>query len=282
MKKCIRISIFIFLSVCFIACGSENNGARLHLESARTFYLNKDYNRAKQEIDSIRILYPKSVEERRQSLLLLDSVRYAENYKVIADCDSLINLFQPEVEETKKQFAYQRDKRYQETGAYIPKESFSDGYITGTNLRSGVTEEGLLFLESVFVGSSQKHNSLKLSTKDGLFIQSGIVTEDGANYRFTNMGKSYEVIRFTGISENGMAKFIFSNVDKPLTATLSGAGNYSFVLSNSTKKSIAKSFQLSTLMLELDSLKTTKEKAEFHIYNLDKKKGEIKDDIVGK
>jgi hypothetical protein len=69
-----------------------------------------------------------------------------------------------------------------------------------------------------------------------------------------------------------MAKFIFVNMDKPLTATIEGQGRYTYTLSQPVKSAIAKSYQLSVMMLQLDSLKTEKEKAEYRVYYLDNKK----------
>ncbi|MFV0419577.1 MAG: hypothetical protein ACK5KT_12720 [Dysgonomonas sp.] len=267
----------ILLSISFLACSQKDNGAKSRLDAARLLYEQKEYALAKQEIDSINKLYPKAIEERKASLLLLDSVRRAENQQIISECGSLITANMPELDKIKTLFSYQRNKEYQETGSYVPKETASSGPITGTILRSGVAEDGLLYIESVFVGGKQKHNQIKVSKKDGTFAQSQPVTDDGFNYRFTNMGKEYEVIRFMGSKENGVAKFIFTNSEEPLTVTLEGKDKYSYTLSKSIKTAISKSFQLSTMMLQLDSLKSAKEKAEFNIYNLDKKAGKVEE-----
>lgn len=270
----------VFLFVFLFACGTKDDGAKLRLDAARHFYANKEYSLAKQEIDSIKILYPKAFDQIRSGLAFLDTIRRAENEQVIAGCDSLIALHEPTLEAMKKLFSFQRNKEYQETGAFIPRESLSGGIITGTMLRSGVGEDGVLYIESVFVGSKQKHNQIKVSAKDGSFAQSLAVNDDGLNYRFSNMGKEYEIIRFAGASENGVARFIFTNSGNPLTATLEGQGKYSYTLSQTTKSAISKSFELSTMMLQLDSLKTAKEKAEYHIYYLDNKKDKAHTDNI--
>lgn len=273
----LKTILILLFSISFLACSQKDNGAKSRLDAARLFYEQKEYALAKLEIDSINKLYPKAIEERKASILLLDSVRRAENQQVISDCDSLITVNMPELDKIKSLFSYQRNKEYQETGSYVPKETASSGPITGTILRSGVDEDGILYIESVFVGGKQKHNQIKISKKDGTFVQSQPVTDDGFNYRFTNMGKEYEVIRFMGSKENEVAKFIFTNADEPLTVTLEGQGKYSYVLSKNIKTAISKSFQLSTMMLQLDSLKSAKEKAEFNIYNLDKKAGKVEE-----
>lgn len=264
--------ILTLFAVFSFACSPKDDGARLHLEAARSFYKQGKFDLAKQEIDSVNQLYTKTINERKASLALLDSVRRGENDHTIKVCDSLIILYTPEVEKYKKDFVFQRNKEYQETGTFVPKAVASGGVITGTILRSGVGEDGILYLESVFVGE-QKHNQIKVSTKDGTFAQSLPVTDDGFLYRFSNMGKSYEVVRFQGAKENGVAKFIFANKDNPLTVTLQGKNKYTYTLSQTLKSAVSKSYQLSVMMLQLDSLKTEKEKAEFKNYNLDERKG---------
>ena len=263
------IGIFSFLFL--LSCTSKDNGAQAYLDNARKYYNEQQYDLAKLELDSLRANYPTALPQLKQRLLLIDSIRRGENERTITLCDSLISIYQPELEKAQKLFIYQRNKQYQESGDYIPRESVSSGAITASTLRSGVTESGQLFIESVLIGA-QKHNKLKITVKGGTSVESIPVNDDGLNYRFSNMGKSYEVIRFIGADENGIGKFIAENEKSQLTATLSGAGKYSYTLPQSIKASITKSYKLSTIMLQLDSLKTEKEKAQFYNYNLDQKK----------
>lgn len=272
MQYWLRITLVVLLSIFAFACGVKDDRAKLHLDAARDFYAQGEYTLAKQEIDSINILYPKAIEERKAALVLLDTVRRGENDYTITICDSLIALYIPQIDKYKLQFSFQRNKEYQETGTFIPKESLTGGVIAGTTLRSGVGEDGILYLESVFVGGKQKHDRIKVSAKDGSFAESLPVTDDGFLYRFSNMGKDYEIIRFMGDKENGVAKFIYVNLNNPLTLTLEGQSKYSYSLSQTIKSAVSKSYQLSFMMLQLDSLKTAKEKAEFKNYNLNKKK----------
>lgn len=267
--KLIYVNAFVFLVILLLSCGDNNRDAQLQLSKVRTHYSNKEYALAKAELDSLNARYPKAIEVRKAGMALLDSIRTAENIQIKEMSDSLITIFQPQVEEKLKQFTLQKDKNYQDTGNYIPKESVTSS-ITTTTLRSGVGEDGRLYLESVFIGAG-RHDRIKLSLKDGTYVESLPVNEDGLNYRFTNMGRTYEVIRFTGEAENDVAEFIFSNVDKPISVTLDGNTKYSYTLTLQAKTAIAKSFELSRMMLQLDSLKTAKEKAEYHLYYLDNK-----------
>lgn len=262
---------WLIIPLLLVSCSAKDNGAQTLLDEARRLYQAKEYTLAKQQIDSISARYPKSIDERKAALALLDSVRRDEQLHIIAVCDSLIDINTPLIESLKKGFVFQRDKKYQEKGFYIPKETASDGRITSTMLRSGVEEDGKVYVESIFVGGGKKHNKVKVSVKDGSFAETLAVNDDGLNYRFSNMGVEYEIIKFGGTDENGLTRFISANKDKPLTLSLEGQAKYSYTLSPALKTALSKSHQLSTVMLQMDSLKTEKEKAEIHIKYLNEK-----------
>ena len=153
-------SIFILLSFLLLACTSENEEAQRQLNTARQLYSQAEYALAKQTLDSLKVNHPKAFPQLQAGILLLDSIRRGENEQIIAQCDSLISSFEPKVEQEKIKFSFQQNKQYQETGSYIPKESVTSS-ITSTTLRSGVEENGQLYIESVFIGG-QKHNKIKI------------------------------------------------------------------------------------------------------------------------
>jgi len=265
--------IFCTFFIVFFACGNKDEGAISYINEARLLYSQNEFDKARQIIDSLHTHYPKAYEQRKAGMALLDTIRRAENQYIISKSDSLIGLYSPELEKMKSSFLFRRNRQYQETGEYIPKESASD-VLTYTTLRSGVLEDGQLFLESVFLGQ-QKHSKIKVTSKDGSFLESLPVTDDGLNYRFSNMEKNYEIIRFAGKAENGIGKYIHVYKGQPLQLTLEGGGGkYSYTLSQTIKSAVSKSFQLSTMILQLDSLKKLREEAQFKIYYLDNKKGE--------
>ena len=162
-------SIFILLSFLLFACTSENEEAQRQLNTARQLYSQAEYALAKQTLDSLKANHPKAFPQLQAGILLLDSIRRGENEQIIAQCDSLISSFEPKVEQEKTKFSFQQNKQYQETGSYISKESVTSS-ITSTTLRSGVEENGQLYIESVFIGG-QKHNKIKILSKDGSFAE---------------------------------------------------------------------------------------------------------------
>lgn len=272
MKRLSVISAVISAILLIASCTPKSSEALDHLNKARQLYADKEYALAEQMLDTLHKLYPKALEERKAALVLIDSVRRDHQTLQIAICDSLINENLPVLNLLKSQFVYQRNKEYQDQGIYSPKETANSGQVQATTLRSGVEENGSLFIESVFVGNSKKHNKLRVSTKDGSFAETLAVNDDGLNYRFNTGANQYEIIRFTGADENGIAHFITTNAQQPLTLTLEGQAKYSYTLSSQLKTAISKSYQLAILMNQMDSLNNEKEKAKIHISYLDNNK----------
>jgi len=258
-----------------VSCGDKHADAQLYLQNTREMYEKGNYDAAKARIDSIQILFPKSFDQIKEGIALLHDVRKAQNQKTITYCDSVAEVLKPKVDSMKKLFSFQINKDYEEMGRYMDKRY--TGYIlNGTTLRPSVREDGRLFLESVYVGAQKYHDRLKVSTKEGFFAETLPVTDDGLNFRFTDSGRQYEVIMFTGDDENGVSKFITSYADHALTVSLQGKSITSYTLSKDAKNAVADAYQLAVWMQDLDSIKIKKEKAEMLIDYLNKQKaGEL-------
>lgn len=271
MKKKLRKTICIFsASIVLAACGEKKNDEAIaYLDNIHTLYNNGDYEEALSMSDSLQILYPKAFKEIKEGLTLKQDIRRALNQRYITDCDSLLSVYEPKIDSLKKLFILQKDKNYQEVGVYIPKITNTNS-LTGTTLRSGVYEDGRLYLESVYLGG-QLHNKVKIATRDKNSAESLPVNDDGLNFRFSNLGQQYEVIKVMPIHNNGLVEFICTYADQSLTVTLDGKSKTSFALSNAQKKAITDSYQLSTWILQQDSLMTAKDKAETLIRYLDSK-----------
>lgn len=274
MKKIIFASFFTLFLVIITACGEKKNEEAIkYLDNIRSLYRTGQYDEALQKIDSIQALFPKAFPEIKEGLALKQEVRRASDEQQILQSDSLIAIYQPQIDSIKKLFTYRKDAE-DEGGVYIPK-TISSNILNSTMLRAGVNDDGNPYLESVYIGN-QFHNRISVSTKDKQSAESLPIEDDGLNFRFSNLGKQYEVIKVSHFHDNGLAGFIINNADKPLTVTLKGKHTNSFALSNVYKKAIVDSYNLSKLMLLHDSLATAKDKAQVRIRYLDSKAQEEK------
>lgn len=269
--KMLNIAIFFLLSLLITSCSSEDQKAKDRLAIARKYYQDKEYALAKQEIDSIKRLHPKALNELKSALALQDSVRRASDMQQIQFCDSIIALVQDSINDLKKTFIYEAEESDIDNGHFSPKETYNNsGVINKTTLRSGVKPDGELFLESVYIGG-QKHNTITLSNKSGDSESSKVVEDDGFNYRFSNLNKQYEIIKFIPTTYNEIPQFVYKYREQPLIVTLKGKYSIAFPLSVQEKKGLLKSYQLSQLLIYSDSLKAEKGKAEYRLQYLDQK-----------
>lgn len=266
---------FVLISACaffFASCSGDEKGAKRYLSQAEESYRKGNYDLAKLKIDSIKMLFPKAFNEIRSGMALMQDVRMAENKRNIAFCDSMLRVNYDLLNKMLGNFNYVRDERYQEFGEYQPKSYPFNASLNQNGLRAGVTENGKLFLESILVGTSVKHHKIHVSTKEGGFAESLPVTSDGLNYSFRTPDRNYEIVRFTGNDENGVGKFIYSFQNEPLTLQFIGNRNVSVHLNAPAKKAISQSFELSSLLLDIEQLKFEKEKSEILIRYLESRK----------
>ena len=97
-------------------------------------------------------------------------------------------------------------------------------------------EKGTLFIESILSGPRVNHSRVRVTSSEGSFVESGTVTADGLNYRFNTSERSYEIVRYIGNDENGIAQFIYSYQETPLTVHFMGNRTVTTNLTESAKK----------------------------------------------
>ena len=263
------LSVFVLL---LFSCSGKGKNAKTYLAEAESAFNAGNHSLAKLKIDSIKLLFPQSFDEINKGFELMQRVRMAENRRNIVYCDSMLAVNYRLLTEMLNDFTYVRDPRYQEFGDYVPKIYPLNTSFQQNGLRSAVSEKGQMYIESVLSGGSLKHSRIKVATKDGSFAESLSVTTDGLNYRFSTLNATYEIVRFSGNDDNGVAKFIYTFKDTPITLSFIGNRTTSIPLPEKAKKGIARSFELSTLLLDIEKLKYEKGRSEALINYLESRK----------
>mgnify|MGYP000781716921 FL=1 len=160
MKK-LAICITLIAAI-LTGCNGDEKAAQARLDKARAMYENNEFFGAKNEIDSIRALYPKEVKVLKQGLTLMRQVEVKEAERNIAFCDSLLPIKLEEVEGLKKGFAFEKDSVYEEIGNYIWKQQTIERNVQRCYVRCGVNEEGEMYLASVYYGGRPiEHTGIK-------------------------------------------------------------------------------------------------------------------------
>ncbi len=271
MKKsaiCIALA-----AITLAACNQTEKEAQARLNNARSMYERNEFFAAKSEIDSLRALYPKEYKVLKEGLALMRQVELKEAERTIAFCDSLLPIKIEEAEALKKGFNFEKDSVYEEIGNYIWKQQTIERNVQRCYIRSGVNEKGEIYLASVFYGGAPiNHTGIKVSTPDGQFAETASIAYDGGvNYRFKDLGKTTEVVTYKGEKGLDAAKFISTNVKERIKAEYTGGKPYTIYIADGDKKAIAATFDLATVLSDLENLIKEKDKSTNRIAYLKNK-----------
>ena len=271
MKKsaiCIALA-----AITLAACNQTEKEAQARLNNARSMYERNEFFAAKSEIDSLRALYPKEYKVLKEGLALMRQVELKEAERTIAFCDSLLPIKIEEAEALKKGFNFEKDSVYEEIGSYIWKQQTIERNVQRCYIRSGVNEKGEIYLASVFYGGAPiNHTGIKVSTPDGQFAETATIAYDGGvNYRFKDLGKTTEVVTYKGEKGLDAAKFIATNVKERIKAEYTGGKPYTIYIADGDKKAIAATFDLATVLSDLENLIKEKDKSTNRIAYLKNK-----------
>ena len=117
MKKLIVLTCTLSL---LTACGdSIEKKAGEKLAAARAAFEHNDYNEAKLQIDSIKILYPKAFDTRKEGIKLMQQVELKEQQESLVYLDSMLQVKQKEFEAIKNKYTFEKNEEYQKIGNYF-------------------------------------------------------------------------------------------------------------------------------------------------------------------
>lgn len=271
MKKFLMSSGLAILAL--TACNNDAEKAQARLDKAKTMYKQNEFFAAKNEIDSVRLLYPKEVKVMKQALALMRQVEIKEAERNIAFCDSLLPIKQEEAENLKKQFVFEKDTVYEEIGNYIWKQQTIERNVQRCYIRCGVNEKGEMYLTSVYYGGHPiNHTGIKLSTKDGLFAETASIPYDGGlNYRFKDLGSTTEVVTYKGDHGLDAIKLIYAHPKERIKVEYTGGKNYILYMADADKKAVAATYDLAVVLSDMDNMTKEKDKATKKIAYLQKK-----------
>lgn len=246
------------------SCNGDANKAQERLDKAQSYYEQGDFFSARNEIDSIRALYPKEVDALKNALELMRKVDFKESERNLAYCDSLLPIRMQEVEDLKKGFVFEKDSDYQEIGNYIWKQQTIERNVQRCYIRCGVDERGEMYLASVYFGGKPiNHTGIRLSAGGDLFAETASIPYDGGiNYRFKDMGNTTEVVTYKGDAGKDAVQFIYDNSDKRIKVEYTGGKPYVIYIAEGDKKALTATYNLASVLSDIDHLKTEKQKAE--------------------
>ena len=244
-------------------CNGNEKKAQVRLSNARIMFENNELFAAKNEIDSIRILYPKEFKVLKESLTLMRLVEQKEAERTLAYCDSLLPIKIAEAEVLKKNFVFEKDSEYEEIGNYIWRQQTIERNTERCYIRCGVNEKGEMYLASIYYGANPiNHTSVKLSTNNGMFAETTSIAYDGGmNYRFKDDGFTSEIVTYKGTNGLDAINLIYNNEKERVRVEYSGDKPFIIYMAAGDKKSVVETFNFGAVLSDIEYMTREKEKA---------------------
>ncbi len=263
MKKVVY-SFAVIISVVFLsACGeSVEERAQHSLQSARMAYEAGDFQSAKIELDSLKILYPKAFNARREAMKLMRDVELAEQQRSVSCFDSMLVAKRAELEKVVKAgFVFEKDEKYQEIGNYMVASQAPMKNLKNSYLRGQVDENGVLTITSIYRGKPIAHNKVKVAVGDSFAESSNPIS----NYSSKHLGVTTERVDFRFGKDEGIIGFIVLNAGKNIKVELSGKSSYTYTMRKDDVQAITGLYDLSMLLSSIREIEAAKKEALRHI-----------------
>ena len=261
MKKT-GLSALLALSV-LAGCGDGGEkAAQSHLQKAEQALQMEQFSDAKLQIDSIKMLYPKAFEARKQGIKLMQQIDLKEQQKTLVYLDSLMQAKQAKFDSIKGQFVLEKDTAYQEIGNWFYPTQVVEKNVGRSFLRGQVSELGEMSLTSIYcAGGKLNHTSVKVSVGD-LFAETP-VTKD--SYTTTDLGVTIEKADYKVGEDGGVVGFIAANQDKNIQLTFIGDKTYRTVMQKNDRKAIADLTELARILSGMEEIRKQQKEANLKI-----------------
>lgn len=257
MKKALLTAI---CTVCMVAaCSDGEKAAQERLAVARKAYEAGNYNMAKNEIDSIKTLYPKAFKTRKQGLRLMQVIEIAEQQKTIAYLDSANRMNDAAIAEILPQYKFEKDTAYQDLGIYTDPSQDIARNINTSYLYARVDEQGVMKLTSVYFGSGKlNHKAIRVTAPDNSFAETPQSTD---TFQATNVGIVTERTDYNTGTDGDVTAFIDMNKDKTLKVEYIGDRKYSYTMTKANKEAVSKVYRLAKLLATRTEIKKQRTEA---------------------
>ena len=268
MKKLI---IFFCGTLALTACGNGiEKKANEKLTVARAAYERGDYEEAKTQIDSIKILYPKAFEARKAGQELMLDVELKAQQKILAYLDSALQSKQEAFDAIKDKYTLEKDAEYQQVGNYIWPTQAIEKNLHRSFLRFQVNEQGIMSMTSIYCGASNIHHvGVKVTTPDGSFAETPTSKD---SYETTDMNEKIEKADYKLGEDGSVIEFLNLNKDKNIRVEFVGDRKYTTTMTPADRQAVAGVYELAQILSAMQQIKKEQEDANLKIGFINKKK----------
>ena len=267
MKKLIVLTCTLSL---LTACGdSIEKKASEKLAAARAAFEHNDYNEAKLQIDSIKILYPKAFDTRKEGIKLMQQVELKEQQESLVYLDSMLQVKQKEFEAIKNKYTFEKNEEYQKIGNYFWPTQTVEKNLHRSFLRFQVNEQGVMSMTSIYCGGSNLHHfAVKVIAPDGSFAETPASKD---SYETTDLGEKIEKADYKMGADGNVMGFLYLNRDKNIKVEYIGDRKYTTTMTSADRQALAGIYELSQLLSSIEQIKKEQEEANLKIQFVTKK-----------
>lgn len=267
MKKLI---VGLCATLVLASCGNDaEKKANERLTTARTAFEQGDYNEAKLQIDSIKILYPKAFDARREGISLMQQIELKEQQQSLVYLDSILQTKQKEFESIKNKYVLEKDAEYQQTGNYFWPTQTVEKNLHRSFLRFQVNEQGVMSMTSIYCGGSNLHHfAVKVIAPDGSFAETPASKD---SYETTDLGEKIEKADYKMGADGNVMGFLHLNRDKNIKVEYIGDRKYTTTMTSADRQALAGIYELSQLLSSIEQIKKEQEEANLKIQFVTKK-----------
>lgn len=267
MKKLI---VGLCATLVLASCGNDaEKKANERLTTARTAFEQGDYNEAKLQIDSIKILYPKAFDARREGISLMQQIELKEQQQSLVYLDSILQTKQKEFESIKNKYILEKDAEYQQTGNYFWPTQTVEKNLHRSFLRFQVNEQGVMSMTSIYCGGSNLHHfAVKVIAPDGSFAETPASKD---SYETTDLGEKIEKADYKMGADGNVMGFLYLNRDKNIKVEYIGDRKYTTTMTPADRQALAGIYELSQLLSSIGQIKKEQEEANLKIQFVTKK-----------
>lgn len=258
-----KIGLMAIFALVLAGCndGGEKK-AQENLRKAEAALTAENFNEAKLQIDSIRILYPKAFDARRQGVKLMQQIDLKEQQKSLIYLDSMMVEKQAQLDSIKDRFVLEKDTAYQETGNYFYPTQTVEKSIGRSFLRGQVNEQGEMSITSIYcAGGTLHHTAVKVSVGDE-FAETPTSKD---SYETTDLGRTIEKADYKMGEDGGVISFITLNKDKNIQLQFIGDRTYKTTMQPNDRKAIAELVDLARVLSAMEQIRKEKKEANLKI-----------------
>ena len=262
--KIMKKAVFLACLCCTLfSCSNVEKKAGEKLRAAREAFPRGDYSAATIPIDSIKILYPKAFETRREGIGLMQQVELKEQEKTLVYLDSMLQDKQKEVDALKKNYTFEKDAEYQRTGNYLHPSQVIEKNLHRSYLRFQVDETGVMSMTSIYCGPHNIHHlAVKVTAPDGSFAETPASKD---SYETADLGEKIEKADYKLGEDGNVIAFLNLNKDKNIRVNYLGERSYATVMTPNDRKAVAAVYELAQLLSSITEIKREMEEANLKI-----------------